>query len=70
MSYTIIIIGLLIFIYLREEQHKKVVNDLMDRAMSKDFVEYKEQTQEPVIYEPVTLTDEQEYWNEIEENKR
>lgn len=64
-----IIIGLLLFIYKREEQTKKERADLLDRIMSKDFVEYKEQTEEPVQYEPVVLSEQDEYYREIEDRK-
>lgn len=38
--------------------------------MAKDFVEYKEQTTEPKTYDPVIVTDEDEYYREIEEMKQ
>jgi hypothetical protein len=54
---------------MRESQVAEERKDLMDRIMSKDYVEYKEQTTEPISYTPVTMTEEAEYWREIEENK-
>ncbi len=48
---------------------KEERKDLMDRIMSKDFVEYKETTSDPVKYSPVTVTEEDEYWREVEDNK-
>ncbi|WP_057766706.1 hypothetical protein [Cytobacillus praedii] len=64
-----IILLLIVFIYKREEQMKEERKDLMDRIMSKDFVEYKETTSDPVKYSPVTVTEEDEYWREVEDNK-
>lgn len=60
----------LIYTYKREQQFKEERQDMLDRLMAKDIAEYKEMTSEPVKYEPVTVTDETEYWNEIEEQKR
>lgn len=65
----IIVMMLIVFIYYRESQMQEERKDLMDRIMSKDYVEYKEQTTEPISYTPVTMTEEAEYWREIEENK-
>jgi predicted Holliday junction resolvase-like endonuclease len=72
----VIVILLIVFIYMRESQmqeerkdFQEERKDLMDRIMSKDYVEYKEQTTEPISYTPVTMTEEAEYWREIEENK-
>ena len=50
----------------RAEQKEQ---DMLNRLMSKDLEEYKEMVNEPVKYEPVSVTDEQEYWMEIEEQK-
>lgn len=54
--------------YKRDEQYKEERKDYLNRLMAKDFVEYKEQT-ENVQYEPVVLTEEEEYYREIEEQK-
>lgn len=69
MSYMLfgIIVLLLYFAYKREEQFKEERKDYLDRIMSKDFVEYKQT--ESVQYEPVVLTEEEEYYREIEEQK-
>jgi membrane protein implicated in regulation of membrane protease activity len=61
--------ALLVFLHQKEQQHKEERKDLLDRIMARDYVEYKEQTTEPVKYEPVTVTEEDEYWREIEERK-
>ncbi|TCJ93413.1 UNVERIFIED_ORG: hypothetical protein BDK47_13333 [Anoxybacillus amylolyticus] len=61
------ICALLVFLYQKEQQHKEERKDLLDRIMS--YTEYKEQTAEPVKFEPVTVTEEDEYWREIEERK-
>jgi hypothetical protein len=63
------IVALLFFTYKREEQMKKERADLLDRIMARTYVEYKEQTSEPVKYEPVVVTEEEEYWRELEEKK-
>jgi hypothetical protein len=63
------VVTLLYFFYKREEQFAKERNDLLDRIMARTYVEYKEQTAEPVKYEPVTVTEEDEYWRELEEKK-
>jgi hypothetical protein len=63
------IVSLLYFTYKREEQMKKERADLLDRIMARNYVEYKEQTAEPVKYEPVVVTEEEEYWRELEEKK-
>lgn len=63
-----IIILLLILMYKREEQYKEERKDYLDRLMAKDFVEYKAET-ESVKYDPVVLTEEEEYYREIEEQK-
>lgn len=70
MSYMLfaIIVLLLYLMYKREEQYKEERKDYLDRLMAKDFVEYKEQA-EHVQYEPVVLTEEEEYYREIEEQK-
>lgn len=54
----------------REEQNRLERKDLLDRIMSRNFTEYKEHTSEPVKYEPVTLTEEDEYFREVEEQKQ
>ncbi|MEK3819678.1 hypothetical protein MKY20_11485 [Cytobacillus sp. FSL W8-0315] len=53
-----------------EELWREERQDLLNRAMAKDIQEYKEMTAEPVKYEPVTVSEEKEYWMEVEENKR
>lgn len=53
-----------------EAQWREERQDLLDRAMAKDMQEYKEMTAEPVKYEPVVVSEEDEYWMEIEEQKR
>ncbi|MFC0274099.1 hypothetical protein ACFFIX_22380 [Metabacillus herbersteinensis] len=63
------IVVLLIHLHRREESNKQERQDLIDRLMSKDFVEYKEQTSEPVMYDPVEVSEAAEYWREIEESK-
>jgi hypothetical protein len=63
------IVALLYFTYKREEQMKKERADLLDRIMARTYVEYKEQTAEPVKYEPVTVTEQDEYWMELQEKK-
>jgi hypothetical protein len=63
------VVTLLYFFYKREEQFAKERNDLLDRIMSRNFTEYKEHTAEPIKYEPVTVTEEDEYWRELEEKK-
>ncbi|WP_447579920.1 hypothetical protein [Acinetobacter baumannii] len=53
-----------------EEQWREERQDLLNRVMAKDIQEYIEVSSDPVEYEPVTLTDEDEYRMEIEEQKR
>lgn len=53
-----------------EEQWREERQDLLNRIMAKDIQEYKEVSSEPVEYEPVTVSEEDEYWMEIEEQKR
>lgn len=50
----------------RAEQKEQ---DMLNRLMSKDLEEYKDFIVEPVQYDPVIKTDEDEYWQEIEERK-
>lgn len=69
-ALTIIIISLLYYLHVKERQHNEVVKELMDRIMAKDFVEYKEQTTETKTYDPVVVTEEDEYYREIEEMKQ
>lgn len=64
------IILFLVYIHNREQQFTEERQDLLDRLMAKDITEYKELTSEPVNYEPVAVTEEKEYWMEIEEQKR
>ncbi|WP_394137445.1 hypothetical protein [Cytobacillus oceanisediminis] len=64
-----VITALLVYLHFREEKNRIERKDLMDRLMSRDFVEYKEMVQEPEKFEPVSLDEEQEYWREIEESK-
>lgn len=54
----------------REEQNRLERKDLLDRIMSRNFMEYKEHTSEPIKYEPVTVTEEDEYLREVEEQKQ
>lgn len=68
-ALTIIIIALLYYIYAKDKQHNELVNDLMDRIMSKDFAEYKDQTTEPKTYDPVVVTEEDEYYRELAESR-
>ncbi|WP_026562485.1 hypothetical protein [Bacillus sp. J37] len=63
------IVVLLIQLHKREEANKQERQDLMDRLMSKDFAEYKEQTGEMLKFEPITVSEEDEYYREIEESK-
>lgn len=44
--------------------------DLYDRIQSGSLTEYKEATQEVKTFEPVVKSEEDEFWQEIEENKR
>jgi type III secretory pathway component EscR len=53
-----------------EEQWREERQDLLNRVMAKDIQEYKEVSSKPVEYEPVTVSEEDEYWMEIEEQKR
>lgn len=49
--------------------HGKERSDMLDRLMSKDIHEYKEvvKVDEPTaVSDPVSLTDEEEYYREIE----
>lgn len=68
-SLCTIVAFLLVYLHTREERNRIERKDLLDRLMSRDFVEYKEMVQEPEKYEPVSLNEEQEYWREIEESK-
>lgn len=52
-----------------QHRHEQKEQDMLNRLMSKDLEEYREFTVEPVQYEPVIKTDEDEYWQEIEERK-
>lgn len=61
---------LLVFLYKREEQQQQERKDLLDRIMSRSFVEYKEQTTAPIKYEPVSVSEQAEYWREIEEQRK
>jgi hypothetical protein len=65
----LVIAALITYLFIREEKNRVERQDLMDRLMSKDFVEYKESVSEPVEFEPVSMTEEQEYWKEIEDQK-
>lgn len=53
-----------------DKNKDKLINDLAEKLMARDFTEYKEQTQPQRTFEPVTQTDETQYWQEIEEAKR
>jgi hypothetical protein len=64
-----IVCVLLVYIHQMERLNKEERKDLLDRIMAKNYVEYKEQTSEPVKYEPVVVTEEDEYWRELEERK-
>jgi len=48
----------------REKIYREQAADLIDRAMAKNFAEYKEHTTEPKLYEPVALSDEEEWARE------
>jgi hypothetical protein len=57
--------------HLQTDKNKdKLINDLAEKLMAKDFTEYKEQTQPPRTFDPVAQTDETQYWQEVEESKR
>jgi hypothetical protein len=47
----------------------KMISELTNKLMARDFTEYTEQTQPPKVYEPVEQTEESQYWQEIEQNK-
>jgi hypothetical protein len=64
-----IVCVLLVYIHQMDKLNKEERKDLLDRIMAKNYVEYKEQTSEPVKYEPVVVTEEDEYWRELEEKK-
>jgi hypothetical protein len=64
------VLAFLVFTFKREQDWKEERQDLFNRIMSKDVAEYKEITSEPVSFEPVTVSEEKEYWMEIEEQKR
>jgi hypothetical protein len=64
-----IVCVLLVYIHQMEKQNKEERKDLLDRIMARNYVEYKEQTAEPVKYEPVTVTEQDEYWMELQEKK-
>lgn len=52
-----------------QEREREERQDLLDRLMARNFVEYKEQTQEPVRYEPVSVSEEEEYWRELQSKR-
>jgi hypothetical protein len=64
------IILLLHHISKHEEQNRLERKDLLDRIMARNYTEYKEQITEPIKYEPVTITEEDEYLREVEEQQK
>lgn len=64
-----IIVALLAFIAFLLIQQQTERKDMLDRLMSRSFVEYKELTQAPVTYDPVDMNEQAEYWKEIERMK-
>lgn len=64
-----IIVCLFIVHYKTIDRMQQTIDTLTDKLMSKDFKEYKELTQEPNIYEPVAVTEQEEWAREIEDMK-
>lgn len=69
LAFTAISGLLLTHLYKREQQVIEERKDLMDRLMAKDFTEYKEATQPLVTFEPVSKSDADEFWDEVEARK-
>lgn len=74
MDATIIVIAVIhlltqILHLLQTRQWAKERQDLYDRIMSRDIVEYKEQTQTRPTLQPVSNDDGDLYLKEIESNK-
>lgn len=65
-----VICTLLYYMHKQTKQHQDERKDLLDRVMSKDFTQYKEYTVEPVKYDPVDVSEEEEYNREIEAMKQ
>lgn len=63
------LIAFMVYSYTREKENREERQDLMNRVMAKDFTEYAVHTQPTPSYEPVNMTDELEYYNEIEDRK-
>ncbi|MEF3312333.1 hypothetical protein PV433_25950 [Paenibacillus sp. GYB004] len=65
-----IVVGLLLIISQMQKRHAAERSELMDRLMSRNFDEYKTLTATPVVSsEPVHVSEEEEYYREIEQMK-
>lgn len=74
---TVAIIAMIIIFAIRELSHHlhdtrrdNLISELTDKIKAKDFTEYVEQTKTIQTFEPVSMTDERQYWAEIEEMKQ
>jgi hypothetical protein len=69
-ALTVLFVLTQLFHKQQQNQWAKERKDLYDRIMSKDIKEYKDNTAQPVVYEPVDNTEEAEWEREQIERKR
>lgn len=74
---SLAIIALLVVFALREYTHHThdtrrdaLISELTDKIKARDFTEYKDKTAPVQLFEPVDKSDEDQYWQEVEESKQ
>jgi hypothetical protein len=56
--------------HIHDTRRDKLISELTDKIKAKDFTEYVEATKPLPLFEPVSKSDEDMYWEEIQENKQ
>lgn len=56
--------------HIHDTRRDTLISELTDKIKAKDFVEYKQMTEPAPLFEPVSKSDEEQYWQEIEEAKQ
>lgn len=55
--------------HIHDTRRDKLISELTDKIKAKDFVEYTDAIKPAATFEAVSKSDEEMYWEEIEESK-
>lgn len=55
--------------HLHDTRRDKLIGELTDKIKAKDYTEYVEVSKPAPVFEAVSKSDEEVYWQEVEESK-